>query len=62
MQAFIDGGDVSRTVIQRYRAIYHRATRYHQYLGDACQRHLCACQYDIRGLHLLDFATDVGAV
>ncbi|KAG1794307.1 uncharacterized protein BJ212DRAFT_1412925 [Suillus subaureus] len=59
MQACTDSGDVSRTVIQRYRAIYHRATCYHQHLGNACQRQLCACQYDIRGLHLLDFAPDV---
>ncbi|KAG1771428.1 hypothetical protein EDD22DRAFT_569659 [Suillus occidentalis] len=31
------------------------------YLGDACQRQLCTCQYDIRGLRLLDFATGIGA-
>ncbi|KAG1806984.1 uncharacterized protein BJ212DRAFT_776947 [Suillus subaureus] len=62
MQASTDCGDVSRTVVQRYRAIYYRATCHHQHLGYACQRQLCACQYDIRGLHLLGFAVDVGAV
>jgi hypothetical protein len=61
MQACTAGGDESRSVVQRYRAVYCRATPYHEHLGDACQRQLCACQYDIRGLRLLDFATGIGA-
>jgi hypothetical protein len=61
MEACAAGGDGLRNVVQRYRAIYYRATSYHQHLGDACQRQLCTCQYDIRGLRLLDFATDIGA-
>jgi hypothetical protein len=61
MQACTAGGEESRTVVQQYCAIYYRATSYHQHLGDACQRRLCACQYDIRGLHLFYFATGIGA-
>jgi hypothetical protein len=61
MQACTAGGDGLRNVVQRYSAIYYRATSYYQYLGDPCQRQLCTCQYDVRGLRMLDFTTDLGA-
>jgi hypothetical protein len=61
MEACTAGDNGICNVVQRYSAIYYRATSYYQHLGNACQRQLCTCQYDIRGLRLLDFATGIGA-
>ncbi|KAG2061970.1 hypothetical protein BDR06DRAFT_946032 [Suillus hirtellus] len=36
-QACTDGGAVSDTVVQAYRAVYYCATSHYQHLGYACQ-------------------------
>jgi hypothetical protein len=60
IQACTDGGHESRAVVQWYRAVYYRATPYHQHLGYTCQSGLRTRQYDVRGLCLLDFPTEIG--
>jgi hypothetical protein len=59
MQVCTDDSADIHTVVQGYRAIDCRATFYHQHLGHACQRQLHKCQYDLRGLCLLDFAAEI---